>query len=38
MPPLTTDDSIKLYYEEVGSGIPIAFVREFAGDLRSYEM
>jgi len=35
---LTTDDGIKLYYEEVGSGIPIVFVHEFAGDYRSYEM
>ena len=35
---LTTDDNIKLYYEEVGSGIPIVFVHEFAGDVRSYEM
>src|ERR1700752_585756 len=38
MPHLTTDDKIKLYYEEVGSGIPIVFVHEFAGDARSYEM
>jgi pimeloyl-ACP methyl ester carboxylesterase len=38
MPHLTTDDGIKLYYEEVGSGIPVVFVHEFAGDLRSYEM
>ncbi len=38
MPHLTTDDNIKLYYEEVGSGIPIVFVHEFAGDVRSYEM
>jgi pimeloyl-ACP methyl ester carboxylesterase len=38
MPHLTTDDKIKLYYEEVGSGIPIVFVHEFAGDSRSYEM
>jgi pimeloyl-ACP methyl ester carboxylesterase len=38
MPHLTTDDEIKLYYEEVGSGIPIVFVHEFAGDSRSYEM
>ena len=38
MPHLTTDDGIKLYYEEVGSGIPIVLVHEFAGDLRSYEM
>jgi pimeloyl-ACP methyl ester carboxylesterase len=35
---LTTDDGIKLYYEEVGSGIPIVFVHEFAGDVRSYEL
>jgi pimeloyl-ACP methyl ester carboxylesterase len=38
MPHLTTDDGVKLYYEEVGSGIPIVFVHEFAGDYRSYEM
>src|SRR5690348_1170675 len=38
MPHLTTDDNIKLYYEEVGRGTPIVFVHEFAGDLRSYEM
>jgi pimeloyl-ACP methyl ester carboxylesterase len=37
MPHLTTDDGIKLYYEEVGSGIPVVFVHEFAGDVRSYE-
>ena len=38
MPHLTTDDNIKLYYEEVGTGIPIVFVHEFAGDVRSYEL
>ena len=38
MPHLTTDDGVKLYYEEIGGGIPIVFVHEFAGDLRSYEM
>jgi pimeloyl-ACP methyl ester carboxylesterase len=38
MPHLTTDDGIKLYYEEVGNGIPIIFVHEFAGDIRSYEL
>jgi len=37
MPHLTTDDGVKLYYEEVGSGIPIVFVHEFAGDYRSWE-
>ena len=38
MPHLTTDDNIKLYYEEAGNGLPIVFVHEFAGDFRSYEM
>jgi pimeloyl-ACP methyl ester carboxylesterase len=37
MPHLTTDDGIRLYYEEAGQGIPIVFVHEFAGDYRSYE-
>jgi pimeloyl-ACP methyl ester carboxylesterase len=34
---LTTDDGIKLYYEESGTGIPIVFVHEFAGDYRAWE-
>src|SRR3989440_2118606 len=38
MPHLTTDDGVKLYYEETGSGIPLVFVHEFAGDSRSYEL
>jgi pimeloyl-ACP methyl ester carboxylesterase len=37
MPHLTTDDGVKLYYEEVGTGIPIVFIHEFAGDYRSWE-
>jgi pimeloyl-ACP methyl ester carboxylesterase len=37
MPQLTTDDGVKLHYEEVGSGLPIVFVHEFAGDSRSWE-
>jgi pimeloyl-ACP methyl ester carboxylesterase len=37
MPHLTTNDGIKLYYEETGKGIPIIFIHEFAGDYRSYE-
>lgn len=37
MPHLTTDDGVKLFYEETGSGIPIVFVHEFAGDYRSWE-
>jgi pimeloyl-ACP methyl ester carboxylesterase len=32
-----TDDGINLYYEEAGSGTPIVFVHEFAGDFRSWE-
>lgn len=38
MPHITTDDDVKLYYEETGSGVPVVFVHEFAGDYRSYEM
>ena len=30
-------DGVKLYYEETGSGFPIVFVHEFAGDCRSWE-
>ena len=37
MPHLTTDDGVRLYYEEAGSGHPIVFVHEFADDYRGYE-
>jgi pimeloyl-ACP methyl ester carboxylesterase len=37
MPHITTADGVKLHYEEAGSGTPIVFVHEFAGDLRSWE-
>ena len=37
MPYATTDDGVKLYYEEVGAGVPIIFVHEFAADHRSWE-
>jgi pimeloyl-ACP methyl ester carboxylesterase len=37
MPHVTTDDGVRLYVEEVGSGTPIVFVHEYAGDHRSYE-
>lgn len=30
-------DGVKLYYEETGSGQPVIFVHEFAGDYRSWE-
>ncbi len=33
----TASDGIKLYFEETGSGTPIVFVHEFAGDHRSWE-
>lgn len=34
---LTTDDGVELFFEETGSGSPIVFVHEFAGDHRSWE-
>jgi pimeloyl-ACP methyl ester carboxylesterase len=37
MPHVTADDGVKLYYEEAGTGIPVIFVHEFAGDYRSWE-
>ena len=37
MPTLTTDDGVRLAFEETGSGAPVVFVHEFAGDLRSWE-
>ena len=37
MPYATTDDGMKLYFEETGEGAPIVFVHEFAGDHRSWE-
>lgn len=37
MPHITTDDGIKLYIEDTGSGEPIIFVHEFAGDYRAWE-
>jgi len=37
MPHITTDDGVKLHYEEAGAGVSIVFVHEFAGDLRSWD-
>jgi pimeloyl-ACP methyl ester carboxylesterase len=37
MPHIVTDDGVKLHYQEIGAGIPIIFVHEFAGDCRSWE-
>ncbi|MEO9190040.1 MAG: alpha/beta hydrolase [Acetobacteraceae bacterium] len=33
----TTDDGVRLHYEETGSGTPVIFVHEYAGDARSWE-
>ena len=37
MPFALTDDGVKLYFEEAGSGRPVILVHEFAGDMRSHE-
>ena len=37
MPHLTADDGVRLFFEEAGSGVPIVFVHEFAGDSRSWQ-
>ncbi len=37
MPHATADDGVRLYYEEAGTGIPVIFVHEYAGDFRSWE-
>jgi pimeloyl-ACP methyl ester carboxylesterase len=37
MPTIRTDDGVDLHYEEAGSGTPMVFVHEFAGDARSWE-
>src|SRR5258706_10961854 len=38
MPYVTTDDGVRLYYEETGSGRLVILVHEFAGDHRSWEL
>ena len=37
MPHAQTDDGVRLYYEETGSGTPVIFVHEYAGDHRAWE-
>ena len=37
MPYATTDDGVRLYFEECGTGTPVIFVHEFAGDHRAWE-
>lgn len=35
--PFANSKGVQLYYEESGTGFPIVFVHEFAGDIRSWE-
>ena len=37
MPHANARDGTRLYYEETGTGAPVVFVHEFAGDHRSWE-
>jgi pimeloyl-ACP methyl ester carboxylesterase len=37
MPKIETSDGVSLYYEEIGTGTPVVFVHEFAGDYRTWE-
>jgi pimeloyl-ACP methyl ester carboxylesterase len=37
MPFATAEDGVRLYYEETGSGTPVIFVHEYAGDFQSWE-
>lgn len=37
MPHATASDGVRLYYEEAGSGTPVIFVHELAGDHQSWE-
>jgi pimeloyl-ACP methyl ester carboxylesterase len=34
---ITSADGTRLYYEEAGTGTPVVFVHEFAGDYRTWE-
>src|SRR5271155_3456566 len=37
MPKIKTADGTSLYYEEAGTGTPVVFIHEFAGDYRTWE-
>lgn len=37
MPHITTDDGVRLWVEEAGSGTPVIFAHEYGGDLRAWE-
>jgi pimeloyl-ACP methyl ester carboxylesterase len=36
--PFVSVDGVKLFYEETGTGVPLLFVHEFAGDLESWRL
>ena len=36
--PFVSIDGVKLFYEETGTGVPLLFVHEFAGDLESWHL
>ena len=38
MPHIAARDGTRLYYEEAGSGTPVIFIHEYAGDYRTWEM
>src|ERR1700737_3420550 len=38
MPYMTTNDGVKLYYEDTGAGRAILFIHEFSGDYRAWEL
>jgi pimeloyl-ACP methyl ester carboxylesterase len=38
MPRVRVDDGVSLYYEEVGQGVPLVFVHEFAGEVASWAL
>jgi pimeloyl-ACP methyl ester carboxylesterase len=37
MPKIKSADGTQLYYEEAGTGTPVVFIHEFAGDYRTWE-
>ena len=34
--PFVKSDGIDIYYEDIGSGVPVLFAHEFGGDLKSW--
>lgn len=37
MPTFSTDDNVSIHYQDAGSGYPLLFAHEFAGDITSWE-